>query len=59
MAAEEQGWQDPGSAATWKCAFPAVIMTLILLHFGNNYFKKLFTNFQKSQLQEMTCCIHW
>lgn len=38
MAAAEQKWQEPDRAATWKCAFPAVIMTLILLYFSNNYF---------------------
>lgn len=58
MAAVEQEWQESGREATWKCAFPAVITTLILLYFSSNYFKKLFTNFQKSQLQEKACCIH-
>lgn len=57
MAAVEEEWQEPGRTAAWKCAFPTVIATLILLYVSNNYFKKLFTNFKKSQLQE-TACIH-
>lgn len=41
MAAVEQESKEPGKAATWKCVFPAVITTLILLYFSNNYFKKV------------------